>query len=162
MQIEAPMHIGFTGTQKGMTAEQHSRLAHILVDLLAAANGTVTLHHGDCIGADLQAHALFHELVDGGLPICRIVIHPGDNKEKRAHASNNWRYQKVATKVLEEKDNMDRNQDIVDASDVVIAAPRSHAETRRSGTWATARRARTAGKRVIVVYPDGQFNSDWV
>lgn len=48
-----------------------------------------------------------------------------------------------------------RNQDIVDACDVLVAAPAAHAPQSRGGTWQTVRRARTAQKRVIIVWPDG-------
>ena len=45
------MKIGFTGTQKGMT---HHQLIKLLDELCSYSN--IELHHGDCIGADAQAH----------------------------------------------------------------------------------------------------------
>ena len=44
--------IGFTGTRQGMTAEQKSALRNLL------DGGAGDFHHGDCIGADSEAHGI--------------------------------------------------------------------------------------------------------
>jgi predicted Rossmann fold nucleotide-binding protein DprA/Smf involved in DNA uptake len=49
-----------------------------------------------------------------------------------------------------------RNRDIVDACQLLIVAPGEEAERRRSGTWATYRYARTVGRALLVVFPDGR------
>ena len=41
------------------------------------------------------------------------------------------------------------------ATDTLVAAPKEDEEVVRSGTWATVRYARKAGRVVLVVRPDG-------
>jgi hypothetical protein len=130
------MIYGFTGTQIGMSPRQKIGLrAHLIV-----AEPGSEFHHGDCIGADEEAHYIALEL---GL---RIVIHPPLNDSKRAFC-------KLATLVLEPKDYIPRNHDIVDASEVLIAAPKTYEEELRSGTWATVRYARKINKPRLMLTP---------
>jgi len=49
-----------------------------------------------------------------------------------------------------------RNQDIVDETEVLIAVPAQKKEIVRSGTWATIRRARKAGRLIYFIFPDGR------
>jgi hypothetical protein len=55
---------------------------------------------------------------------------------------------------------LDRDQDIVDETQELIATPASYRELRRSGEWATVRRARKAGRPITIIWPDGCTNSD--
>ena len=49
-----------------------------------------------------------------------------------------------------------RNRAIVaEGIDGLIAAPKGWVEEQRSGTWATIRYARQAGRRIWIVRPDG-------
>lgn len=48
-------------------------------------------------------------------------------------------------------DPLARNRRIVAAVDVLIAAPETDREELRSGTWATIRYARAAGKPVVML-----------
>jgi hypothetical protein len=50
-----------------------------------------------------------------------------------------------------------RNHEIVDDSQVLIAAPKEFTEQLRSGTWATIRYARKIGRTVRIVFPDGSI-----
>lgn len=61
----------------------------------------------------------------------------------------------LADVVHEPRPPLERNRDVVDASDVLLACPGGMAEEQRSGTWATIRYARKAGKPVVIVWPDG-------
>lgn len=129
------IHVGFTGTSKhGMTVNQIS----VLTALLTGSD--FVLHHGDCIGADEGAHRLARML--GG----KIIIHPPLAGSKQAHCRN-------ADIVRPRQPYLVRNEDIVRECDVLVAAPNELTEQRRSGTWATIRYARKAGKPVVILEP---------
>lgn len=130
-------HIGFTGTQAGMSQHQKDTLRRLLTAAVLE-NVPVAFHHGDCTGADAEAHeiALSRD--------CVIIIHPPIKRIKRAFCQN-------AHEILPPKDYLERNHDIVDASIGLIAAPKSNQEELRSGTWATIRYARKMNKRVILL-----------
>lgn len=57
--------------------------------------------------------------------------------------------------MLPVKKPLDRNRDIVEAAEVLIACP-DGPERQRSGTWATIRHALRVGKPVVIVWPDGR------
>lgn len=126
------MKVGFTGTQQGMTWYQLVALRghlHLL--------GATELHHGDCVGADAEADEVAREM---GL---RTVSHPPADPKKRAFCASN--------EMREPELYLERNHDIVDETDVLIAAPRTDEEQLRSGTWSTVRYARKRGKDVVVL-----------
>ncbi len=130
-------HIGFTGTQTGMTIRQRNKLRKTLQAFFN--EGSVYFHHGDCIGADEQAHDIAEEI---GF---KVIIHPPLNPKKRAF--------KNPFIARNPKDYMDRNQDIVDETDILIGAPKEIEEQIRSGTWSTIRRAIKADREVILLKP---------
>lgn len=130
------MSLGFTGTRHGMTPAQRECLAHWLPRYAG-------FHHGDCFGADEQAHQLAHRL---GVP---IVVHPPLTDRLRAFC-------RPAAVVHERKPYKERNHAIVDATSELLAAP-DGPERLQSGTWATVRYARRRGKPVAIVYPDGSL-----
>jgi len=128
--------IGFTGTQAGLTLAQWQTLKDTL--------GTVKqkiFHHGDCIGADEQADSIAKALE------FKIVIHPPVDSGKRAFCTANVMWAK--------KPYLERNHDIVDTTDGLIACPKEFEEVMRSGTWATIRYATKKGKPVFIIWPDG-------
>jgi hypothetical protein len=129
--------IGFTGTQKGMTEAQKKTLRGLL------DGGAGELHHGDCIGADAEAHDIADECGYA------IILHPPTNYSKRA-----W-CEAPKHMMRPEKPYLDRNRDIVRETASLIAAPAEPEEQLRSGTWSTVRFARKAGKPVFVILPDG-------
>jgi hypothetical protein len=130
-------HIGFTGTQLGMSAHQKETLRQVLT--AATLQGDpVIFHHGDCVGADAEAHEI--ALAAG----CEVIIHPPIRRIKRAYCQG-------AKEIREPKDYIPRNHDIVDESIGLIASPKSNQEELRSGTWATVRYARKINKRVILL-----------
>lgn len=131
------MIVGFTGTQVGMTDAQVRALSEWI-----DTSDIAEVHHGDCVGADQQ----FHEIVRLLKPDAKIHIHPPTNSSKRAFCSGD---------VLDPpRDYLDRNQDIVDACDTLLATPKEMTEQLRSGTWATIRRARKAGKTIVYFLAD--------
>lgn len=97
------------------------------------------LHHGDCIGSDEQADEI---AISMGW---KIVVHPPINPKNRAWCENG--------DILQEKDYLVRNHDIVDACEVLVAAPTGD-EIGSSGTWATIRYARKQGKLVVILEPN--------
>jgi hypothetical protein len=132
------MIIGFTGTQKGMSDYQKSVLRARLSNIKNTNQGN-EFHHGDCIGADAEAHIIAKLLG------YRIIIHPPINGIKRAFCDGDL--------ILPEKDYLARNQDIVEACDFLIACPISLKEEVRSGTWYTIRFARRREKKLIILGP---------
>lgn len=133
--------IGFTGTQHGMSDSQRERLKWLLAtELTDDPMRDVHLHHGDCIGADADADSIAWNLG------CRIVIHPPTDAKKRAFCDSG------RTIILKEKPYLERNHDIVDETEYLIAAPRDpYREEMRSGTWATIRYARKMDKKVVIL-----------
>src|SRR4030042_6607290 len=107
--------VGFTGTQEGMSEFQKKSLFRFFSE-----NVCEEFHHGDCVGADSDAHDIARAL---GLA---IHIHPPYNPAKRKRC--------VGGIIYPEKPYLGRNHDIVDACDVLIAAPKG-GEVLRSGTW---------------------------
>jgi hypothetical protein len=130
------VRIGFTGTREGMTPAQERALR----DFLASRPGAV-LHHGDCIGADAQAHDVAVELG------CVVVIHPPAVGTLRAF--------KPSSDVRKPRPYLDRNKDIVRETKLLIAMPAEFTEQHRSGTWSTVRYARRLGRPVRIILPDG-------
>lgn len=122
------MRIGFTGTQCGMSDWQKRQLKELLV-LLGAAE----LHHGDCIGADAEAHEIAKRLK------LRVVVHPPDDPKKRAFVTDADEWRQPLPYLV-------RNREIVDATFILIAAPLSDQMRVRSGTWATWRYAKSKGR----------------
>lgn len=132
------MRIGFTGTRRGLGNSQGLKLRATISSLEVGE-----FHHGDCIGADEQAHDIVRQLV----PNAHIVSHPPKNTTYQAFTKSD-QYWKP-------KEYMVRNDDIVRETQLLIACPWEMDEQIRSGTWATVRRARKAGKPVIVIQPNG-------
>jgi hypothetical protein len=131
------MKIGMTGNRYSMSTVAEKVLRHILVELKVTEG-----HHGDCVGADLAFHNVLDEL---GL---QSVIHPPTNKSNRAFCNG--------TTILPTKSYLDRNKDIVDDSQIMIAFPNSEEEQIRSGTWSTIRYARKKKRKIFIVFPNGK------
>jgi hypothetical protein len=135
--------IGFTGTRNGMTEAQKTAVHLLLIELFANPIEIVA-HHGDCVGADADFHAICREVGVG-----KIVAHPPDLTVMRAFTN--------ADEVRLPRPYLVRNGNIVFESREMIATPSGFAEERRSGTWSTIRKARLKGKSVAIVYPDGRI-----
>lgn len=128
--------IGFTGTRDGMTDSQKKVLAHLLYAL-----GAQILHHGDCIGADEDAHNIARE------NNVEVVIHPPTVDGLRAFCLG-------ASYVHRPRPYHERNRAIVDDTEFLIATPAGD-EVSTSGTWSTIRYARKHGKPLAIIMPDG-------
>lgn len=130
------MKTAFTGSRRGTTPAQRAELRAALLEI-----GATCVHHGDCVGADADMHAIAQSLQ---LP---IILHPPSDTKHRAFCGG-------AASSLPPLRYLQRNQAIVHACEILLAAP-DGAERVRSGTWATIRAAMRAGKRVIIVLPTG-------
>lgn len=103
-------------------------------------------HHGVCVGADTQAHLLvydvFSSFMDDESIGTVIHYHPPTNIDKMSdlRAFPGVRHRP--------RPYLDRNHDIVDACDILFAAPYQDGELLRSGTWATIRYARKTHKTI--------------
>ena len=86
-----------------------------------------------------------------------LRIHPPDNPTKRAFCFV------PGDVIYEPKPYLIRNRDIVDQTDLTVAAPFEFEEQLRSGTWSTIRYAARIVKPLIVVLPDGALRgAGWV
>ena len=133
------MKVSFTGTKNGMTDYQHTRLLEVLSEL-CLEKGVEEFHHGVCVGADEEAHAV---------ALCfkiPVILHPPIDQKSMAKCL-------MAKEVREPKPYLVRNRDIVDEGDLLIAAPATKWEVLRSGTWATVRYARKKNKVIIFIWP---------
>jgi len=130
------LKIGFTGTKGGMSIPQQLALSVILDGNLERVVGW-QFHDGDCVGADAEAHDIAAQLG------YYLVGHPPLDDKLRA-----WR---SYDEIRDPKEYLLRNLDIVKECDILIAAPKSHTETLRSGTWSTVRRARELRVPVILL-----------
>jgi len=134
------MKIGFTGTQLGMTDRQKS----LIKEFISRNKKRIhEAHHGDCVGADKDFHKIMRR---ENIP---IVIHPPTNSSKRAFCQG---------VVKDPKPYLDRNQDIINESALLIAAPKDFTKPeslRGEGTWYTITHAEKKGKKVLIVFPDG-------
>ena len=96
----------------------------------------------------------FHDICDGLDGFIGAHVCPCNIEDKRAHVSHSV----LTTKRI--KPPLDRNRDIVDACDVLIATPKDFVEELRSGTWATVRYARKQRKPLVIVWPNGETTTE--
>lgn len=134
--------IGFTGTQAGMSPKQKSRLRYLLTLLRATE-----FHHGDCVGADAEAHIIAMELD------LKIVVHPPESDAKRAFCEG---YDEIRPP----DPYLVRNEDIVRETECLIAAPLENSEHSRSGSWATVRSARKLHRPRYIIFRNGDVTKD--
>lgn len=138
--------IGFTGSRRGMTAVQKKAFLEMLASVVP-----IELHHGDCVGADENAHDLAREFEAATGKLIKIVVHPPSNDKLRAYA--------IGDKVHKAKPYLERNHDIVDETEILWAFPNkdvTHIGSGGGGTWSTIRYARSVGKPVVVTYLNGK------
>lgn len=99
-------------------------------------------HHGDCVGADELAHKLAKEVL-----LITTIVHPPKDLRLRAWCEGDA--------IMPPKPYLERNRDIVDSCDLLIAVPATWTSVPHSGTWATIRYAISRGKSVLMLFPDG-------
>lgn len=152
--------IGFTGPREGLTDEQRAALQLVLETSMAVHDiytvgetpEAPAFHHGDCVGADAQAHEIARAV--GWV----IIIHPPENDSQRAFCGLMGEEVELMRKPLP---YLERNKQIVEHSKLLIACPGTMEELLRSGTWSTVRYARDRRRqwrnqyRILVIWPNG-------
>ena len=128
------MKIGVTGTREGANAYQLAELRTVLTEL----KGT-EFHHGDCKGVDVEAAAIAKELG------YKIVCHPPKSSEQQGFFGGD--------EVREPLGYLQRDRNIVDATDVLLVVPLQNEWQPKGGTWYTHDYAVKTGKPVNVIYP---------
>lgn len=141
---DAMLSIGFTGTRHGMTPAQWHAVRRLVKDW--SSGSSFDAHHGDCIGADAEFHAICETFCGRAL----VAVHPGPVNDRARQAGC------VGVYRLPNKAHMARNAAIVAAASAIIAAPAEATEQERGGTWATIRMARRSGKPLAIVLPSGE------
>ncbi len=135
------MKVGFTGTRKGMSETQKKQFRYVLA-LVRDAEGDdrkIEFHHGGADGADKEAAKIAR------LEWCEIYVHPCHGVVRDSqdpYINDRW---------LEVFPPLQRNRHIVEAADMLIAAPEIDKEELRSDTWATVRYARKKGIPVVML-----------
>lgn len=143
------IHVGFTGTQAGMTSAQKDTVREALQRL--KKHDRVVGHHGACIGADDQFDVI---CIEEGIS---REVHPCTLKWKQIDCSQRTQ---TPVKLHAVKQPLIRNRDIVFAGQVLLAAPSGYLEELRSGTWATIRFARKVHRSTFVIGPNGFWRLD--
>jgi hypothetical protein len=143
------LHVGVSASRRGLTLAQRAAAYRELGALL---NHTVHLHHGDCVGGDVQLAGLADSL---GMV---TVAHPPTRAAYRG-----WH---PSTQVLPPLPYLPRNRAIVAASAILLAFPaEADEQVYGAGTWYTIRHARARAAelggewpgRVRVYGPDGEL-----
>jgi hypothetical protein len=103
------------------------------------ALGRTELRHGDGVAAEDHEEACRLG--------ARVVVHPPTDDRNRALCDGDERRELLP--------HLERNRKIVGATEVLVNCPGEAKERLRSGTWATIRYARKAGRPVRLVLLDG-------
>ena len=131
---------GFTGTRTGLNNTQKDKINKLFEENIKQ-NKTIEIHHGDCVGADSEIHAICEKIINK-YENMKIIIHPPSDKKLRAFCKSSL--------ICDPKPYLKRNKDIIDGTDILIACPYSNEEQLRSGTWSTIRYAKKKNKQILL------------
>jgi hypothetical protein len=135
-------NIGFTGTQKGVTAFQREQVWNILHQLT-----TFRGHHGQCVGADID----FDQIARNCKGFMGMNIYPSNVFGKQG-----WcQIDPTRDVVYSPCDPLVRNNKIVGNTNLLIVCPKEDRMIMRSGTWATYRYAKGIGQHIVLILPNG-------
>lgn len=157
--------IGFTGTRGGMSNLQNSQFFKFIEKAVREPLGRFReFHHGACLGADDEAvnatkiardSCRMDDTLSGiARPSLSIIARPCDIRSMVSFNAID-----LSDEAYPARPPLDRNKDIVNASDILLAVP-SGPETTRSGTWSTVRFARKHRKPILIFWPDGTVEID--
>lgn len=137
------MNLGVSATREGLSREQ---LRYVREDM--QLYDRVTLRQGCCVGGDEQI-----TVIAASLGTTDIIGHPPERTDYLSKIALD-----LCTSIRSPKPYLARDNDIIAASDYVIACPSGRTEIMRgSGTWYVIRECERRGVRCYVVYPDGGF-----
>jgi hypothetical protein len=137
------VRLGFTGTRSGMTEAQKQAFTRFVM-----AIDYVEFHHGDCVGADADAH----EIVSRH-PRHTIIIHPPVSDKDRAFCKGDV--------VRSPKTYFARNRHIVLETEETVGCPYQNQEPvpPTGGTWYTLKYSEKVKHTTHVIWPDGDMLS---
>lgn len=133
------MIIGFTGTRdiSKVSLDRLIKLEDKLYELYFNNESSCCVH-GGAEGMDEYFHDMVADTMDS-----KIVVIFAKGMERELYGEY---------ETLPSKPPLERNKDIVDMCDILIAVPIDpEVEEQRSGTWATIRIARAKGKKIIMI-----------
>lgn len=133
------MILGFTGTRHGMSASQMAEFVKF-VEKANAEDPIEEFHHGDCLGADAEAH----DWIVRHLRQCQVYVHPSIHARLRAYRRG---------RVHLPAPPLERNRRIVDQCTFLVAVPNTPYEELRSGTWTTVRYASKINRPMRIIFP---------
>lgn len=139
------MILGFTGTRGGWTKVQRE----VIRQCLGALPELVL--HGGAEGSDEEFDVLLRE---AGMPGAGIAIYA------MAHRMEFWQARIPAADLVLTRSEwapLSRNKFIAKECDHLLVTPFEMEEVLRSGTWATVRYARSFGKPITIILPDGSI-----
>jgi hypothetical protein len=134
------MKVGVTGTRSGMTESQYDAVKFWLKSLDAKE-----LHHGDCVGVDVEVAILAASLG------YYIVNHPPIKDDLRAYHHSHQHRDPLSY--------FARNRNIVDECDILMVVPHQMERQPNGGTWYTHDYAVKKQKHLIIFYPDGSTST---
>ena len=117
-------------------------------------NTKITFIHGDCFGADADAHSICQATL-----IRDINCYPCNLSNQRAFTD--------AKQIGNPLPPLERNKIIAEGCDILIACPATDHEVQRSGTWATIRHRDKLQYDIppcggyIIIWPDGSIGQDY-
>jgi hypothetical protein len=135
------MRIGFTGTREGLSEKQWKDVLDFFVKY---GKNITEFHHGDCVGADADAHWI----ATAHIGLDKIWVHPPEAAQWRAFCKS--------PHIARPLGYLARNLSIIRSVDRMIACPKEEfepAQKRGAGTWHAIRHARAQGKPVLIVTP---------
>lgn len=136
------MNLAFSGTRQGMSQLQHKAVTGWLTQQVPFIT---EIHHGCCVGADVDFHRICIQL---GL-VELMQLHPSNSKftNKLLDLESTGSVEKIWPR----DDPLARDQRMVQLCDTLLITPISDDEVVRSGTWTTKRMALKLRRRVIHV-----------
>lgn len=138
-QLTKPISkLGFTGTRVGMSKEQW--LGCVSFIQLQVATGA-TIHHGSCRGSDEQFGWIAHT------NRLFVVVHPPYDPK--------WRSYCYYDEMRDPKAYLERDYEIVDETEYMLATPNRTHPMPYGGTDSTLRYAASLGRPGTVILPRG-------